>query len=83
MLARIERINPVINAYCTMTATEAMDEARRAEAIVMTGRPLGDLHGIPVSIKDLALTKGVRTMAEVVPSSSIACPTWMRRSSAG
>ena len=63
VLARIERINPVINAYCTMRATEAMDEARRAEAIVMTGRPLGDLHGIPVSIKDLALTKGVRTMS--------------------
>jgi aspartyl-tRNA(Asn)/glutamyl-tRNA(Gln) amidotransferase subunit A len=63
VLARIERINPVINAYCTMTATEAMDEARRAEAMVMAGRPLGDLHGIPVSIKDLALTKGVRTMS--------------------
>ena len=63
VLARIERINPVINAYCTMRATEAMDEARRAEAMVMTGRPLGDLHGIPVSIKDLALTKGVRTMS--------------------
>ena len=63
VLARIERINPLINAYCTMTATEAMDEARRAEALVMSGGRLGDLHGIPVSIKDLAFTKGVRTMS--------------------
>ena len=63
LLARIERVNPIVNAYCTITADRAMDEARRAEAAVMSGEPLGALHGVPVSIKDLAFTKGVRAMS--------------------
>jgi Asp-tRNA(Asn)/Glu-tRNA(Gln) amidotransferase A subunit family amidase len=60
-LTRIERLNPRIGAYCTVVADEARAAARRAEAAVMRGDPLGPLHGVPVSIKDLILIKGIRT----------------------
>ena len=62
VLERIERLNPKVNAFCTLLADGAMESARAAEAAVMKGGPLGPLHGIPFSIKDLAFTKGVRTM---------------------
>ncbi|MGH8068225.1 MAG: amidase [Candidatus Entotheonellia bacterium] len=61
VLARIERLNPTLNAYCTITAAAARAAAKEAEAAVMRGDTLGMLHGIPVSIKDLIATKGVRT----------------------
>jgi aspartyl-tRNA(Asn)/glutamyl-tRNA(Gln) amidotransferase subunit A len=61
VLARIERLNPRLNAYCTVTAAAARAAAKEAEAAVMRGDTLGTLHGIPVSIKDLVATKGVRT----------------------
>jgi len=73
ILARIERLNPTLNAYCTVAAAEARVAAKRAEAAVMRGDPLPALHGIPVSIKDLIETAGVRTTfgsllyAEYVP----------------
>src|SRR5258707_8558335 len=62
VLARIETVNPLVNAFCTPTPEIALADARRAEEAVMKGAPLGPLHGIPYSIKDLAFTKGVRTM---------------------
>jgi aspartyl-tRNA(Asn)/glutamyl-tRNA(Gln) amidotransferase subunit A len=61
ILERIERINPIINAYVTLTADSALAAARKAEKAVVRGEPLGPLHGVPVSIKDLVFTKGVRT----------------------
>lgn len=61
LLERIEAINPKINAYVTMTADSAMAAAKRAEEAVMRKEKLGPLHGVPVSIKDLIFTKGVRT----------------------
>lgn len=61
VLARIERVNPILNAYCTVTPEAARAAARNAEAAVLRGDPLGPLHGVPVSIKDLVVTKGVRT----------------------
>ena len=63
VLERIERVNPTLNAFCTLTADTALARARDAEAAVMGGGPLGPLHGIPYSIKDLAFTRGVRTMS--------------------
>ena len=63
VLERIERVNPTLNAFCTLTADTALAGARDAEAAVMRGGPLGPLHGIPYSIKDLAFTRGVRTMS--------------------
>jgi Asp-tRNA(Asn)/Glu-tRNA(Gln) amidotransferase A subunit family amidase len=61
VLERIEAINPKINAFVTITRDAAMAEAERAEEAVMKGEQLGPLHGVPVSIKDLIFTKGVRT----------------------
>ncbi len=61
ILERIETVNPKINAYVTLTGDEALDAAKKAEAALMEGGKLGPLHGIPVSIKDLVFTKGVRT----------------------
>jgi aspartyl-tRNA(Asn)/glutamyl-tRNA(Gln) amidotransferase subunit A len=62
VLDRIERVNPRVNAFCTVTADAALAAARTAEDAVTRGDQLAPLHGIPVSIKDLALTAGVRTM---------------------
>ena len=59
-LARIEARRE-LNAFITVTADQALGAARRAEAAVMAGEPLGPLHGIPYSVKDLTLTAGVRT----------------------
>jgi aspartyl-tRNA(Asn)/glutamyl-tRNA(Gln) amidotransferase subunit A len=63
VLERVERLNPVVNAFCTLTAESALGQARAAEAAVTRGDRLGPLHGVPFSIKDLHLTKGVRTMS--------------------
>jgi Asp-tRNA(Asn)/Glu-tRNA(Gln) amidotransferase A subunit family amidase len=61
VLARIERLNPSLNAYCTLTAELARTAARTAEAAVMRGDAVGPLHGVPYSLKDLTATKGIRT----------------------
>ena len=62
-LARIERLNPVLNAFITVTSDLALDQARQAEAEVMAGNWRGPLHGIPIGLKDLLDTAGVRTTA--------------------
>lgn len=62
VLAQIERLNPQLNAFCLVTADAARQAAQTAEQAVMRGETLGPLHGVPVSIKDLVITKGVRTM---------------------
>src|ERR1700716_1405607 len=62
-LDRIGRLNPVVNAFCTVTADLALAAAREAEQALMKGEARGPLHGIPFSIKDLLYTKGVRTMS--------------------
>jgi aspartyl-tRNA(Asn)/glutamyl-tRNA(Gln) amidotransferase subunit A len=62
ILARIEQLNAQLNAFCLITADAARQAAQAAEQAVMRGEPLGPLHGVPVSIKDLVITKGVRTM---------------------
>lgn len=61
VLAQIERVNPRVNAIVTLTADLARQQAREAEAAVMRGDVLPPLHGVPVSIKDLHLTAGIRT----------------------
>jgi len=60
-LARIEAIDPAVNAFATLDADRAHDTARDAEAAVMRGDRLGLLHGLPVGIKDLEETAGLRT----------------------
>src|SRR6266853_2892580 len=62
VLARIERLNPTLNAFVTLTAEQAMRAARSAErALTKRGATLGPLHGVPFSTKDLVVTKGIRT----------------------
>ena len=61
VLDRIERLNPSVNAYCTVVAESARREAQQAEAGVLRKDELGPLHGVPVSIKDLVYTRGIRT----------------------
>lgn len=60
-LERIERIDPDINSYVTVAADEAREAARAAEQAVAAGSDLGPLHGVPVPIKDLFVTEGIRT----------------------
>jgi aspartyl-tRNA(Asn)/glutamyl-tRNA(Gln) amidotransferase subunit A len=59
--ARIVRLNSKLNAFITVTAEQALEEARQADAELAAGRDRGPLHGIPVAVKDLFLTRGVRT----------------------
>ncbi len=62
-LARIEKLNPTLNAFITVTADSALAEARRAENEIRKGAWRGPLHGIPLALKDLVDTAGVRTTA--------------------
>ena len=62
-LARIEKLNPQLNAFITVTADSALAEARTAEAEIGRGEWRGPLHGIPIALKDLIDTAGVRTTA--------------------
>src|SRR5271169_6122277 len=62
-LSRIEKLNPALNAFITVMAESARAEARRAEAEILRGEWRGALHGVPVALKDLIDTAGVRTTA--------------------
>lgn len=61
VLKAIERANPALNCFRVVMADEARRDARAAEKAATDGRPLGPLHGVPVSIKDLVDVKGVHT----------------------
>jgi aspartyl-tRNA(Asn)/glutamyl-tRNA(Gln) amidotransferase subunit A len=73
VLRRIEAVDPGLHAFCLVTADQARAAARDAEVAVMKAEPLGPLHGVPVSIKDVLFTRGVRTtggsrlFADLVP----------------
>src|SRR6185436_4705315 len=62
-LSRIERLNSKLNAFITVTAESALAEARQAEAEIVKGHWRGPLHGVPIALKDLVDTAGVRTTA--------------------
>ena len=72
-LARIEKLNPKLNAYMTVMAETARAEACAAEAEIRKKKYRGPLHGIPIALKDNIYTEGVRTtagskvLAEFVP----------------
>jgi len=73
-LARIDEVNPALNAVVQLRADAARDEARAADAEVAAGDPLGPLHGVPMTIKDsldtvdLITTGGSRGRASFVPA---------------
>jgi amidase len=60
-LARIERVNPTVNAIVTLAAERAMAAAAKADELAARGTALGPLHGLPVAHKDLVDTAGIRT----------------------
>lgn len=61
VLARAEKLQPVLNCFITLIPEQALAAAKQAEDDVMQGKPLGLLHGIPYAAKDLVNTAGVRT----------------------
>ena len=62
-LRRIEQLNPKLNAFITVLAEPALEQARRAEQEIFRGKYRGPLHGIPIGLKDIVDTAGVRTTA--------------------
>jgi aspartyl-tRNA(Asn)/glutamyl-tRNA(Gln) amidotransferase subunit A len=87
-LARIDALDGRLRAYITVMADHALEAARAAEALVLTGGPLGRLHGVPVSLKDLCSTRdapttaGSRILAEVTPAEDATVVTRLRRAGA-
>ena len=67
VLARAEALQPELNCFITLCGEEAMAEAREAERKMMAGEPLGLLHGLPVTVKDIVNTQGVTTTFGAVP----------------
>lgn len=76
-LERIERLDGRLRAYITVTAEEALRQARRAERELGAGEDRGPLHGIPYALKDQVLTKGIRTTA-----GSLVLKDWMPKEDA-
>jgi aspartyl-tRNA(Asn)/glutamyl-tRNA(Gln) amidotransferase subunit A len=61
MLERIESLNDRLNAFITVTSEQALEQAHEADKELANGHDRGPLHGIPVAVKDLFATKGIRT----------------------
>ena len=86
-LSRIERLDPRVNAYITVTAELAVEQARRLEAELADGGWRGPLHGIPIALKDNMDTAGIRTtaasalLADRVPETDAV--VWRRLQDAG
>ena len=62
MLERIAEVDDELKSYATVTADRALNAARQAEQEILAGQYRGKLHGIPIAVKDLCFTKGVKTM---------------------
>ncbi|TME27729.1 MAG: hypothetical protein E6I64_05680 [Chloroflexi bacterium] len=62
-LRRIDAVEPELNAFITVTGDLARASAREAEREIIAGRYRGALHGIPIAVKDLFATVGIRTTA--------------------
>jgi amidase len=87
-LDAIERLNPKVNAICTLAVDSAMASAKRAEDALTAGEPLGLLHGLPIGIKDVTATAGIRTTfgsplyADHVPSEDAAVVSRLKEAGA-
>lgn len=58
---RISKLNPKLNAFCTLDEEGARKAAKQAEEDIMSGKEIGPIHGVPIAVKDLISTKGMRT----------------------
>jgi aspartyl-tRNA(Asn)/glutamyl-tRNA(Gln) amidotransferase subunit A len=61
VLTQMDRLEPTLHAYCTPTPELARENATRVERAIMAEREVGALAGVPIGIKDLVATKGIRT----------------------
>lgn len=61
VLQRIQALNGTLHPFITVTAEVALRQARQAQQDLASGKDLGPLHGIPIALKDLYMTKGIRT----------------------
>jgi aspartyl-tRNA(Asn)/glutamyl-tRNA(Gln) amidotransferase subunit A len=86
-LKRIEQLDPQLRCYITVTADKALVDAKRVEAEILSGNWRGPFHGVPVALKDLCSTKGIRTtggskiLADHVPAFD--STVWARLAAAG
>ena len=60
-LRRIDRLDGTLHSFLTVAVDQAIASAKEAEGAVLRGEDLGPLHGVPISIKDLDPTRGIRT----------------------
>ena len=78
-LGRLDRMNGALNAFILPTEARALADARAAEAAIMKDGPIGPLHGIPMGLKDIVDTAGIRTtcqsklLADNVPVADATC----------
>lgn len=63
VLARMEKLEPLLHAFCTPTPELARKTAKKIEKDIMAGKAVGPLAGVPVGIKDLVCTKGIKTVS--------------------
>src|SRR5690606_26353438 len=61
LLSRIDRLNPAVNAFALIDREQAIADAEKADTATIRGDVLGPLHGLPVTVKDLLPTRGLRT----------------------
>ena len=88
LLARIEASQSSLNAFITICRDGALTAARDADAAIALGKDVGPLHGVPVSIKDIINTAGIRTtwgsrtMAQNVPNADAIAVHRLKRAGA-
>ena len=87
-LRRIERLNPQLNAFLAVAEAQAVPDAKAAEQALVGGAPLAPLHGVPVAVKDLEFTEGLRTTSgslvyrDLVPDEDSAMVERLKRAGA-
>jgi aspartyl-tRNA(Asn)/glutamyl-tRNA(Gln) amidotransferase subunit A len=87
-LQRLNELEPKLNAFITVLSDHAIKQAREAESLFLKGEGLGKLVGIPISVKDIFMTKGIRTslgsriMKDLVPDEDAHVYTALRKSGA-